>query len=121
MSKRVSSRLVVRVGLAVVFLWFGVDKFVTPEAWIGWIPSWLYRLIREWQNPFLYLLGAGEVMIGLAFLTGWYLRVAATAASVFLAAVILSSPFSDITVRDIGLLGAAVSLLLPDDRHTPPR
>ncbi len=110
----ISSRLFVRLGLAVVFIWFGIDKFLAPEAWVGWIPSWLYRLIRGWDTPFLYLLGGAEVALGLSFLTGWYMRMAAAAASVFLIAVIVSSGFSDIIVRDIGLLGAALSLLLPE-------
>ncbi|MFQ5881763.1 MAG: DoxX family membrane protein [Candidatus Methylomirabilales bacterium] len=117
MRVRVSSRLAVRLGLAVVFLWFGVDKFLAPEAWVGWIPSWLFGLLGGWQNPFLYLLGGAEVLVGLSFLTGWYLTPAAMASSIFLAAVILSMGFSDIVVRDIGLLGSALSLLLPPGGH----
>ncbi len=46
MADRVKVRvgqLALRLGLALVFVWFGIDKFFRPLAWVGWIPSFMYK------------------------------------------------------------------------------
>lgn len=117
------ARLILRLGLGVVFLVFGLDKFRTEEAqfasWADWIPGWFSVLIGGRVKAFLYALGAFEVMVGLAFLTGYVLYWAASLSSLFLLATILlstSGPFfgkvDQSMIRDIGLLAGTLSLTL---------
>ena len=33
--------VIIRVSLALVLLWFGIDEIVNSENWFGYIPLWL--------------------------------------------------------------------------------
>jgi uncharacterized membrane protein YphA (DoxX/SURF4 family) len=103
------AHLVLRLGLAIVFGWFGIDKFLHVEAWYGWIPGWLAFVP---QDAFLYVLGSAEVIIALLLLGGKYVRFASIACAAFLAGVVLSFGINEVTVRDIGLIAAALALAL---------
>jgi uncharacterized membrane protein YphA (DoxX/SURF4 family) len=115
--------LSLRFGLAAVFLIFGLDKFRSEEAqfasWADWVPGWFSVLIGGRVKGFIYMLGVFEVLGGLAFLTGYVLFWASLLSSVFLLATVLvstSGPFfgkiDQSTIRDIGLLGGTLSLML---------
>jgi uncharacterized membrane protein YphA (DoxX/SURF4 family) len=115
--------LSLRFGLAAVFLIFGLDKFRSEEAqfasWADWVPGWFSVLIGGRVKEFIYVLGVFEVLAGLAFLTGYVLFWASLLSSVFLLATVLvstSGPFfgkiDQSTIRDIGLLGGTLSLML---------
>ena len=115
--------LSLRFGLAAVFLIFGLDKFRSEEAqfasWADWVPGWFSVLIGGRVKEFIYVLGVFEVLGGLAFLTGYVLFWASLLSSVFLLATVLvstSGPFfgkiDQSTIRDIGLLGGTLSLML---------
>ncbi len=103
------AHFVLRLGLAFVFGWFGVDKFLNVQAWYGWIPSWLTFVP---QNPFLYVLGVVEVIVALFLLLNKYVRFASITCAAFLVGVVLSFGINEITVRDIGLIAMALALAL---------
>jgi len=117
------AQLSLRLGLGVVFLVFGLDKFRSEEAqfasWADWVPGWFSPLIGGQVKGFIYVLGVFEVLAGLAFLSGYLLFWAAFLSSLFLLATVLlstSGPFfgkvDQSTIRDIGLLGGTLSLML---------
>jgi uncharacterized membrane protein YphA (DoxX/SURF4 family) len=117
------AQLSLRLGVGVVFLIFGLDKFRSEQAqfasWADWVPGWFSLLIGGQVKGFIYVLGIFEVLVGLAFLTGYLLFWAALLSSVFLLATVLLSTsglfFGKIdqsTIRDIGLLGGTLSLML---------
>jgi uncharacterized membrane protein YphA (DoxX/SURF4 family) len=123
MSVQRYAQLSLRLGLAAVFLIFGLDKFRSEEAqfasWADWVPGWFSMLIGGRVKGFIYVLGVFEVLAGLAFLTGYVLFWASLLSSVFLLATVLvstSGPFfgkiDQSTIRDIGLLGGTLSLML---------
>lgn len=105
--------LLLRVGLAFVFGWFGVDKFLHVQNWYGWIPSWMSFIPKD---PFLYALGAAEVVLAILLLTNKFARIAAIICAAFLVGVIFSFGINDITVRDIGLIAMAAAIALS---HVP--
>ena len=101
----------IRLGLGVVFGWFGVDKFIHPEAWFKWVPAWVSGIAPVPPNMMMYAQGGLEVLIALFLVLGLFTRVIAVIASVLLAGIILSSGgIHDITIRDLGLFSAALSL-----------
>ena len=111
-----NAQLALRLGLAIVFLIFGADKFRAEEAWIApwtdWMPPWFIKILPVENQTFMYLLGAFEVFVGLSFLTGYFIFWAALSASLFLASLPIFTGLDQYTVRDIGLLGGTISLLL---------
>lgn len=117
------AQLILRLGVGAVFLIFGLDKFRSEQAqfasWADWVPGWFSMLIGGRVKGFIYVLGVFEVLVGLAFLTGYVLFWAALLSSLFLLATVLlstSGPFfgkvDQSTIRDIGLLGGTLSLML---------
>ena len=111
-DKRALGLLLLRLGLGGVFLWFGVDKFISPLNWIGWIPGWLSPLLPMSQYTFIYTLGVIEVITGVLVLVGYYTRIAAVVAGLQLLGIIISFGFNDIMIRDMGLLFLAASIVL---------
>jgi uncharacterized membrane protein YphA (DoxX/SURF4 family) len=117
------AQLSLRLGVGVVFLSFGLDKFRSEQAqfasWADWVPGWFSMLIGGRVKEFIYGLGVFEVLVGVAFLTGYLLFWAALLSSVFLLATVLLSTsglffgrIDQSTIRDIGLLGATLSVML---------
>ncbi len=112
MAKHVA--LVLRLGLAFVFGWFGIDKFLHVDAWYGWIPAWLSFVP---QDAFLYVVGAVEVVLALLLVIGRYVRITSLACAVLMLGVVFSFGINDITVRDIGLIAMALALaMMPEPR-----
>lgn len=116
------AQLAIRLGLALVFLVFGLDKFRSEEAqlasWADWVPRWFATLIGGQVKAFISVLGVFEVLVGLSFLTGYLLSWAALLSSLFLLATVLLSTsgifvgsLDQFTIRDIGLLGGTLALL----------
>jgi uncharacterized membrane protein YphA (DoxX/SURF4 family) len=109
------SQFVLRLGLAIVFGWFGIDKFLNVSAWYGWIPEWLSFVP---QNPFLYVLGLLEVVAALFLIGGRFVRIVSLACAALLLGVVVSFGINEITVRDIGLIAMALALaMMPEHRR----
>src|SRR3989344_9353423 len=114
-----NAHLLIRIGLAIVFLWFGMDKFIHPAYWLNaWVPdafvSFLARLKLS-GTDFIYLGGIFEVLVGVSLVSGFFIKYFSVAAVLFLMVVLvttldLTHTFSEILVRDIGLIGALLAL-----------
>lgn len=100
---------ILRVALAVPFLFAAVDTTLQPEAWIGFMPLLLQNLL-----PKALLLGGFslyEVVLSVWLLSGWKTKEAAVlAAATLLAITIANITALEIVFRDVGLLLAAVAL-----------
>jgi uncharacterized membrane protein YphA (DoxX/SURF4 family) len=99
-----------RVGLGLVFLWIGLDILRHPEAWIGYIPVQLpFGLTRDTA---LRLNGILDVALGLFFLTDKLPKIAAALATFHLLGILVTQGVNAVLIRDVGLLGMAVALLV---------
>lgn len=108
MNQRIIALLLLRLGLGGVFLVFGIDKFFHPAIWGAYIPQWF----PVHAAYFIYILGAFEAIIGICVLIGFKTRVIAGIAAVMLLGIIGSLGYSEITVRDAGLLMTAIAVVL---------
>lgn len=99
-------------GLAFVFLYFGIDKFIHPLIWIGWIPKWMDGFAGASQETWLRIVGVIEIIAGAALVFPLRLvqRFAAALAGIQIIGVLTQTGWNDIAVRDIGLLTMAVAL-----------
>ncbi len=115
-----TSNLFLRLGLAFVFLWFGIDKFIHPNYWVNaWLPSWFEGILKSLNIEsikFVYLNGIFELVVGLGFLFNIFVKVFAFLTVIFLLLIILSFGLSEVIVRDVGLIGAALALLFWNGR-----
>lgn len=101
------------VFLAFVFLFFGIDKFVHPDVWIGWIPAWMDGLLGISKETFNTIAGVSEIIFALLLLiskTRFWGALGMTLQLLFITLVL--TRFSEVGIRDIGLLGMALYLML---------
>lgn len=109
------SNLFLRLALAFVFLWFGIDKFFHPAYWLqAWVPQSVVSLalgVGLGANDFIYALGVFEVLVGVSLLSGAFMEIFASLAVVFLVTTLFFHGFNEVMVRDIGLIGALLALV----------
>jgi uncharacterized membrane protein YphA (DoxX/SURF4 family) len=114
------SQWALRAGLVVVFLWFGIDKFIHAQYWLdAWVPQGVEAFVVSigiGATDLMYLMGIFEVLIATSLATGFFMRFFAAAASVFLVALMLTHGISEVLVRDVGLLGGLVALTIWPER-----
>ncbi|HEY4499930.1 MAG TPA: DoxX family protein [Candidatus Paceibacterota bacterium] len=103
--------VIVRVGVALVFLWFGGSQLNNATDWIGWLPSWVLKLPIAPTN-FIYANGAMEVLFGAMLLVGLYVRFAAFVLALHMAGIVISVGYNEIGVRDFGILCATIAVWL---------
>lgn len=101
-----------RIGLGIIFFWFGITKFTNIELWYSFIPPWLESLLPISVKMFLYIQGVIETLIGLFLIFGIFVRKSAFLAALILIVIIITVGFNDISLRDFGLLMIAISLMI---------
>lgn len=104
--------IILRFAVGSVFLWFGVDKWVHPEAWYGWVPGWAWKFIPFSPQLFMHLNGAMEFIIGILLVSGRFIRPAAAVAGLFLLSLFIVLGSNEVTVRDMGILGGCLALFV---------
>lgn len=100
-----------RVGIGITFLWIGVLIFREPDGWGGLVFPWIARLLPAPLHGTMLLVATLDAAIGLLLLLDLWTWFAALLASAHLLMVLLGTGITDITVRDIGLLAAALAVL----------
>ncbi len=116
------SNLFLRLGLAAVFIWFGVDKFLHPEYWLNaWIPQSVLSLASKVGisgMDVVYASGVFELLVGASVLSNIFIKIFSVLALVFLVTVLFTFGVSEVLIRDIGLMGGFLSLLFwPEARR----
>jgi len=102
---------ILRVGMAITFLWIGVLIFKEPEAWSGYIQPWAVGLLPGSLEQAMISTAILDILIGLLLLIDRWVWIAALVGTIHLVIVLAVSGITDITVRDIGLLAGTVALM----------
>lgn len=102
-------QLLLRVGLAVVFIYAAVGSLMHPALWVGYLPSFIEKM-SDAMN-LLKLFAVFEVALALWILSGKFVKYAALVATVMFVGIVLAQPGNlIITFRDIGLAFMALAL-----------
>ncbi|MDE1824908.1 MAG: DoxX family membrane protein [Candidatus Micrarchaeota archaeon] len=117
MEARKIRHLLTRIGIGIVLVVFGAWEITNPAAWVGFLPPLF------WSNTTMIIVvhGVAMIAVGLAILTGFYLRIAAILSSIMLLAIIISlmvlTGYMDLVIRDTGLLLLSLSIIFDDVRY----
>lgn len=112
-----------KISLAAVFLWFGIDKFIHQIYWLNaWVPAGFLAFLAKFNmdgNQFIFLQGIFEVLVGISLLSGVLIKLFSFLAIIFLVFVFFVAPLNEVIIRDIGLIGGFLAILFwPNRRHS---
>ncbi len=105
------SPVVLRIGLALVILWFGVSQVMDRETWIGYLPGFVFNLP---VSPELFVLvnGISEIILGGLLIAGLFTRIASGLLALHLLGITISLGYNEIAVRDFGLTMGMIAVFL---------
>lgn len=107
---RKSAFHILRVGVAITFLWIGILIFKEPEAWGGYIKPEFAEFLPFSLGTTMIGTAVFDVLIGILLLIDYATWLPAILASVHLIIVLTVAGIDAITVRDIGLLAGTLAL-----------
>lgn len=102
---------IIRVSMAITFLWIGVLIFRDPEDWGGLLQPWAMNLIMAPLKETMIATAILDMLVGVFLLVDFLPWLAALVGSVHLVIVMATTGISVITVRDIGLLGGTIAIM----------
>lgn len=105
------SSIILRVGIGLVIIWFGLQQISDSSAWVAYLPLWTKSLSIS-QINLIYLNGWFELTFGTLLIIGFYTRIIAFVLTLHLLSVVLAVGYNEIGVRDFGLAIAAFSIFL---------
>lgn len=103
---------ILRVGLAITFLWIGILIFKQPEAWAGYIAPWAAGLLPIPIEQAMAGTAILDIAIGILLLFDYFVWLAALVGAIHLIIILIVSGITDITVRDIGILAAIIAIMV---------
>ena len=104
------ARPVARIGIALVFVWFGISQLVDPTDFMGYLPEFLLAL--EYASTIVVVNGVAELLLGVLLLVGKWTRPVAFVLALHLLGITVSLGYNDIAVRDFGLFLVTCSIVL---------
>lgn len=107
---RTASFHILRVGTAITFLWIGVLIFKNPESWGGYLQPWAAGLLPIPLAQAMMGTAVLDIAIGVLLLIDSFAWLAALVGAIHLIIVLTVSGITDITVRDIAVLSAALAI-----------
>lgn len=104
--------LVLRLGLAIVFLWFGLSQLVDGINWVSWVPEWAVNLLHLPPAMIVLANGLFEVVAGALLAFNIWTRWVALILALHLVIITIEIGATAIGVRDFGLTAATFALAL---------
>src|SRR3989338_560307 len=104
--------LVVRLGLGLVFLWFGFTQLFDGDTFLGYLPDFATKIIPLAPLTIISLNGAFDAIFGFLLLIGLFTRFTAAIVSLHLLIVALGLGYNDVAVRDLGLMLMTFSVFI---------
>jgi uncharacterized membrane protein YphA (DoxX/SURF4 family) len=101
--------IIVRVGVSLVVLWFGMQQLLHAEIWTALLPDWTHALPIS-PITLIHLNGLFEVIFGTLLFFGFYIRILAFILALHLLDIAYTVGYGAIAVRDFGLALSAFSV-----------
>lgn len=106
--------LLLRVGLAAVFLYAAVSSFLNPSDWVGYLPHFIAKM--SFADTLLKLFALGEIVLAVWLLSNWRAKYAGVLSALIFAGIVLAQPsLLIVTFRDIGLFFMAMAVAVLDE------
>lgn len=100
---------ILRIGLGLVIVWFGITQLAEAPEWTSWVPAWTASLGLA-PLTVVYLNGVFETVFGALLLLGIYVRFASALLFIHMLFIIADIGLNSVGVRDFGLAAALLAL-----------
>lgn len=104
--------IILRIGLALLFLWFGTNQIMHPTDWFGFIPQSIISLTGLNVGTIVFFNGLFEIIAGSMLLLGLFTRVIAFLLFLHILDIAFVVGLDAIGVRDLGLSVATFVIFL---------
>lgn len=105
----ITPQLLLRAGLAIIFLYAAISSFTNPQDWVGYLPSFATKMVDS--RLLLHIFSVYEMLLAIFLLAGVFTRYVALLCAATLAGIVaFNSSLFAITFRDIALIFAALAL-----------
>lgn len=111
MSRNEIGLLVLRMGLAAVFLWFGFSQLVDSLNWVSWVPQWAVTLFHMPPAMIVLANGVFEVAAGSLLAIGLFVPAVSLLLGLHLLVIIIDIGLDAVGMRDFGLMFATFALM----------
>ncbi len=107
-----SAELILRIGLGIMPLAFGIDQLRDFRPWQAFVPSSLTWTQWPSRNAFWTSHALINIALGLVLLSGFQTKIAALLAAIWLGIIALVTVSTDwrVALRDVALCLAAIAL-----------
>mgnify|MGYP001598284893 CR=1 FL=1 len=114
MERNSTATFLLTAALVLIFGYFGIDKFVHPLLWIGWVPLWLEGVFGLTRAIWLQIIGFIEIVTALLILCPLrnICRGGLALAILQLLGILTQTGWNDIGARDAAILLSALALFL---------
>lgn len=104
--------ILLRIGVAIAFIYPAVEAFFYPNSWVGFFPPWVRDLPIS-DEILLHLFGASEIVIATWILIGKRIFIPSVLAAIYLTFIVaLNWKFMDLLFRDIAILVIPIALAI---------
>jgi uncharacterized membrane protein YphA (DoxX/SURF4 family) len=104
--------IVLRLGLAGVFVWFGMSQILNQAVWTSFIPDWAMHLTGLSAVTLVSLNGIFEVVASILLVLGLWVRPVASLLFLHMCGIVVSVGLDSIGVRDIAIAAGLLSIVL---------
>jgi uncharacterized membrane protein YphA (DoxX/SURF4 family) len=103
---------VLRIGVSLVYLWFGFQQFLNTKQWISYIPKSVIAFSPVDAETLVHFNGAIEIVFGFALLVGIFSGISALILALHMADITYVVGYDAIGVRDFGITIATFAAAL---------
>ncbi len=118
MEKEKIRKWLAAMAVSFIFVVFGVWELINPQSWLGFVPSFLSTL--SFVVVLIRIHGIVLAILGLWFIWGKHIRVASILGVLIMLDIVvnlfISSGWSDLLVRDIGIMIFVLSFAFEKNR-----
>jgi uncharacterized membrane protein YphA (DoxX/SURF4 family) len=111
-TARAFAPVILRLGLAILYLWFGFSELLNTPAWTAWVPAWATALTHLSAVQIVLLNGGFEIVAGALLAIGIWVRPVAALLALHMLLIVIDIGLDQIGMRDLAICFATVALCL---------
>lgn len=106
------SAVLVRIGISLVFLWFGIEQLLHPQMWLALVPNYAVNLSHLSANTLVLTNGVAEVILGLLLILGIWTKLVSGLLSLHAIHIFTIVGYNAVGVRDFAVAISTISIFL---------